>query len=105
MANRISVLEGARETMRCAGPLSVTVRLRPSVRVNAPPAEAFCGGGAGVSVIVTVRTNFAVVVGARVGAIVAAAGADAGMIGAVVGPAAGEHAASSAATASKIHSV
>src|SRR6266498_5398243 len=36
MANKISVLEGAIETMRCAGPLSFTSRPSPSVKVKFP---------------------------------------------------------------------
>ena len=35
MANRISVFDGAIETIRCAGWLSVTVRPSPSVSVMA----------------------------------------------------------------------
>jgi hypothetical protein len=61
MANRISVFEGAIETIRCAGWLSVTVRPSPSVSVMV------VGVGGTVAVAGT-----GVVLGADVGAGVAA---------------------------------
>jgi len=44
------VLEGASETMRCAGPASVTVRPSPSVRVMGVGDGAVVGTGVGASV-------------------------------------------------------
>jgi hypothetical protein len=50
MAKRISVLDGAKETMRCGEAASVTVRPRPSTMVISPAGVGVSRADSGVAV-------------------------------------------------------